>query len=1227
MSEAHPSVDKIFSVALELPSVEARVKYLDEVCGDNPDLRREIERLLNAHPEVGEFMESPAVDISPTVDRTDISERPGTTIGRYKLLQQIGEGGFGVVFMADQQEPIVRRVALKVIKPGMDTKEVVARFEAERQALALMDHPGIARVLDAGTTDSGRPYFVMELVRGIPITEFCEKSNLAISERLQLFVSVCQAIQHAHQKGVIHRDIKPSNVLVTLRDGQPETKVIDFGIAKALNQRLTDRTLFTKFAEVVGTPLYMSPEQAELSSLDIDTRSDIYSLGVLLYELLTGSTPFSKTHMRKAALGELRRIIREDDPPKPSTKISSLGQAAATVAQHRKTDPKKLSNYLSGELDWVTMKALEKDRADRYETANDFARDVQRYLSDEPVEACPPSAVYRFRKFVRRHKAQLATVATIGVVLVLATVVSLYLAVWALHAESVAKDRLDGARRNEEIANKERIAAEKAREFANQQQQIARRQRDVAEQNLYVASMRLGLTDLPVAQIERLQLLLNRYFPHKDLPDFRGWEWYYLLSHCRTDLHTLRAHEGGVLAVAWSPDGKRLASAGKDGTLRIWDSITAKEQNTLHGHEKWVRSLSWSPDNRRLVSGGTDKTIRVWDTSNGAELLCLSGHTKAVLAVAWSPDSHQLASGSQDGTVRIWDALSGLELAVLKGHGNEVTSVAWSPDSQYLISGSADSTIKVWDASKESEIRSMRINSRKINSLDWSPGGQYVATTGLRDWSVRIWHPLSGKLALTLKGDQASISKRLAWRNCVAWSPNGQRLTIGGDDDVIRIWNKDPRGERFELKGHAGVVWQTAWSPDGKRLASASEDGTVRIWEPGALRRNLLSSTGIANSIGNLKWSPDGRRIASVYDHTVCIWDSTMQKEILNLNGHSDTVYGVSWSPDGKYLASCAADATVKIWDLATSRELKTCRGHTSVVWSVAWSPKGGQLASGSQDGTVKLWDTETGDEIRTFRGHSEVVRCVAWSPDGRRLAASHGTSLAVKIWEITTGNEITIVRQHRLGIFNSALAWSPDGRLLALSGSRGLIHVFDWAAEKEVALLRSHKDCLALAWHPTEPRLASGGWDGTIKVWSLDSQSEVLSMPGRGPVAWSPDGQKLAARVLAGCIRIWDASRGYEVAHQQKEYRRSMVYRLLDAGQFDDAISLARNLTAEFPDKLDDRNLLAIAYFRRGCDFQIRGEHRKAIADFDSAIRHDPGYRAAIEQRDSIQERVGKKP
>jgi serine/threonine protein kinase len=449
----------IFTAALEVQPKQ-RAAFLDEACGTDEALRQRVEKLLRFHADASDVLQSP-VEVFGGIHNHPVSEVPGTVIGPYKLLEQIGEGGFGVVFMAEQSAPVRRKVALKIIKPGMDTRQVIARFEAERQALAMMDHPNIAKVLDAGTTgaesleqgagttdddlllaprssllaSSGRPYFVMELVQGVPITEYCDQCSLTTRDRLELFITICQAVQHAHHKGIIHRDIKPTNVLVAIQDGRPAPKIIDFGVAKAVGQRLTDHTLTTAFAQMVGSPLYMSPEQAELSPLGVDTRSDIYSLGVVLYELLTGTTPFEKEQLHAASYDELRRIIREEEPPRPSARISTLAaEMATTVAEHRRTNARHLSQQIRGELDWIVMKCLEKDRNRRYETASSLARDVERYLHDEPVQACPPSVVYRLKKFVRRNK-----IAAAFVLLLIVSVAALAVSNFAIKKERDAK--------------------------------------------------------------------------------------------------------------------------------------------------------------------------------------------------------------------------------------------------------------------------------------------------------------------------------------------------------------------------------------------------------------------------------------------------------------------------------------------------------------------------------------------------------------------------------------------------------------------------------------------------------------------------------------------------------------------------------------------------------------------------------------------------------------------
>jgi eukaryotic-like serine/threonine-protein kinase len=479
----------IFLSALQLESNEERQAFIKERCGADDELRKRLEALLQAHAETGNFLANPA--IGSVSIRAQITEDAGTIVGPYKLLQRIGEGGFGVVYMAEQAEPVRRKVALKIIKPGMDTKDVIARFESERQALALMDHPNIARVLDAGATNSGRPYFVMELVKGVPITDFCDKNHLSVEDRMHLFIPVCLAVQHAHHKGIIHRDIKPSNVMVTLHDGKPVPKVIDFGVAKATSQQLTQKTLFTAYGQMIGTPLYMSPEQAEMSGLDIDTRSDIYSLGVLLYELLTGTTPIEQKRLREAGFAEMQRLIRDIEAPRPSTRLSSLhNDASVLISTNRGTDAKRLSDLLRGDVDWIVMKALEKDRQRRYDTPNALADDIQRFLKHEAIIARPPSTAYRVQKFIQRNKGLAFAAASITSALLLGAVVSTGFALYAnsqLDRAVAAESRLQGSltdaqqERKKAIEERDRaVKAEAAQEELTQQAEQSRKEADAA---------------------------------------------------------------------------------------------------------------------------------------------------------------------------------------------------------------------------------------------------------------------------------------------------------------------------------------------------------------------------------------------------------------------------------------------------------------------------------------------------------------------------------------------------------------------------------------------------------------------------------------------------------------------------------------------------------------------------------------------------------------------------
>jgi eukaryotic-like serine/threonine-protein kinase len=516
----------LFIAALNLDDPAERQAYLQDACGDDSAARRRVAALLQVYENAGSFLESPPASPTSSMASSSPAELCGTIIGPYKLLQSIGEGGMGTVYMAEQTEPVRRKVALKLIKAGMDSRQVLARFSAERQALALMDHPNIARVLDAGTTADGRPFFVMELVKGVPITRYCDEHRLTTRERLELAIPVCQAVQHAHQKGIIHRDLKPSNILIALYDGKPIPKVIDFGVAKATGARLTDQTLFTEFGAVVGTLEYMSPEQAELNQLDIDTRSDIYSLGVLLYELLTGSTPLDRKRLKAAAILELLRVIREEESPRPSTRLSTT-EELPTIAACRSIEPRKLSGLMRGELDWIVMKALEKDRNRRYETANGLAADLRRYLDDEPVQACPPTAAYRLSKFAKKYRTAMAIACAFLAVLMAASVISVWQAVRAYKARTAAVEAYAAELQQRREAQDQRDRALRAEGDAKAN--LTRARAAVEDYLTTISESRLLNSPLPGLQPLRKELLVTalRYYQdfvqrHQDDKDLRA---------------------------------------------------------------------------------------------------------------------------------------------------------------------------------------------------------------------------------------------------------------------------------------------------------------------------------------------------------------------------------------------------------------------------------------------------------------------------------------------------------------------------------------------------------------------------------------------------------------------------------------------------------------------------------------------------------------------------------
>ena len=745
MTEPSPA-EALFFAALEKGTPQERAAYLDAACAHDPDLRQRVERLLAAHPQVGSFLESgpapqpAASDSVPTGLDQDRAEGVGSVLaGRYKLLEQIGEGGMGTVWVAEQTQPVRRKVAVKLIKAGMDTRVVLTRFEAERQALALMDHPNIAKVLDGGTTDTGRPFFVMEYVKGVPFTRYCDDARLSIAQRLALFVPVCQAVQHAHQKGIIHRDLKPSNVLICLYDGNPVPKVIDFGLAKAMHQPLTERTLYTAHGVMLGTPLYMSPEQAELNNLDVDTRTDIYALGVILYELLTGTTPLEKAEFQKAAWHELLRLIKEHEPPRPSARLSASNTLPSLAAQ-RQLEPVKLTRLVRGELDWIVMKCLEKDRSRRYDTATSLARDVERYLTDDVVEARPPSAGYRLRKFARKYRVGLVTTAGFVVLLLASAGISAFLAVKAKRAEGVAEQERIKSQTHAEKA--EHVTVHLWRMFEENSEA-----RSKAE--LHAAGLRvdIALGEIRNSKPEIGMLQLARFLNEPDVhveypiidaminsgtlivelnsgPEFEQLREFATIAILAAgqDLAPLLppiTHDGAELRSSFfNPSGDRLLTLGKDQTARLWDPFHARQLTILRRSDEKVIGAGLSPDGATVFTHSSDGVIRLWEGKNGtlrAEIDPRAEGNKSTRRNLPGPEKHGFSSrikillsnhrlitcedvwkSEKDGNLRpaeLWDAKTGGFIARLGSSTNNLT-YEYVCDGQWIwnddFRGSAD---------------------------------------------------------------------------------------------------------------------------------------------------------------------------------------------------------------------------------------------------------------------------------------------------------------------------------------------------------------------------------------------------------------------------------------------------------------------------------------------------------------------------------------------------------
>jgi WD40 repeat protein/serine/threonine protein kinase len=1108
----------IFKAAVKLPANQ-RAEYLDQACGDNQALRQEVESLLQAHDTAGSFLGHLSNTREETEDNQFLPERPGTVIGSYKLLEQIGEGGFGIVFMAEQQQPIRRKVALKVIKPGMDTRQVIARFEAERQALALMDHPNIAKVLDAGAVGgardegggaretesesispyslspthrpaaviprpsslappSGRPYFVMELVRGQPITDYCDQNSLPIRDRLDLFLHVCQAVQHAHQKGIIHRDLKPSNVLVTHQDGIAVPKIIDFGIAKALCQQLTDKTLYTGFAQLIGTPMYMSPEQAELCGMDVDTRSDIYSLGVLLYELLTSTTPFEQHRLKAVAYDEMRRIIREEEPPKPSTRVSTLGQAARTISIQRQSDPKRLSHLFRGELDWIVMKCLEKDRNRRYDTAGGVARDIERYLHDEPLQACPPSAGYRLRKFLRRNKGPAMAACLVLVVLIGGMIGTIWQAMEATQQRNAKQSALEQS---------QLLSAE----LAFDKGQLLGESGDPSLALLWLAR---SLQLLP-PDAGKLQVAIRT--------NLDAWQ---------RQVNTVRMTlpEEGPFGVAFAPDGKIVTVSVTPGTdtvsVRRRDPITGQSDQplTFSGESLLNVGLTFSRRVDCMLIASPDGTFRLRDLVTGKLVWEKGGQDISdTFGLDFSPDGQKVLIGygvgppqavQRTGKAELIEVATGRRVGPALVHPRPVIAGAFHPDGQSFVTECGN-----WGNSTE-----------KVEAHFWDLDGREIRKP--------LEHP--------------------CMTPAVAFSPDKTKLLTGHWDYKARLWNLAAPQEPIVMQLQ-GPILCVAFSPDGQTLATGSANCSVQLWD--LKGRPLGPALRQGQQVRAVEFSADGKSLlVIVRGNTARLWDLAASARLKQVEILPKALFPLAISPDRQTILTRDADHTVQLRDVATNQPVgKPLPHQRPVLIGGTVVPEGQRQACSSDrqrvltvdaDNEARLWDAQTGQLITPLKPEPEsAFFAAAFSPDSKYIVT--GNAEAAYLWEASTGKRIWKL-EHGSGVWVFSVAFHPEGRMMLLGDSDGFARFRNPNTRETIGPPLSHDSAVfTLAFSPDGRTVLTGDVDQNAQLWDVGTRRRLLNLVGHhgciNDAAFSPDGRFILTGSQDKTARLWDVATG----------------------------------------------------------------------------------------------------
>jgi WD40 repeat protein/predicted Ser/Thr protein kinase len=1102
--ERRARVRTLFDRAVELPSGE-RAAFLDSACGGDAGLRAEVEGLLAFDAEAGgdgpdgDFLKGPLV--CTPLDPTPLPE--AGQINRYRVLRVLGAGGMGTVYEAEQDNPR-RTVALKVIRPDLASPGLVRRFTHEARILGRLQHPGIARVYEAGVTEDGRPYFAMELIRGVPLDEYAGRHDLDAPARLALLARVCDAVQHAHDKGVIHRDLKPANILVD-DDGQPT--VLDFGVARAADAGPQSVGGPTVAGQLLGTPDYMSPEQVSADPADLDARSDVYALGVILFELLAGRLPYP---LRNLPLHEVARVIREQEPP-------ALGSVA---------------RRFRGDVETIVAKALEKDKARRYASAGELAADVRRHLAHEPIRARRVSAAGHLVRWARRQPSLAALLVLLAAVAVGSTVAAVRFRGLvedqrrATAAERWERYRADVAAAAGAVELHDVDAARAALDDAPEEHRRWEWRHFVSR--LDVASLTLRQPDGPLAT-----MAISPDGRHVATAGAGGHAVSLWDAATARLVSRLDGHEAPIRALAFSPDSRLLASGSGDGSVRLWDVAAATPRAVLSGHRAGIEVLSFSADGTRLASGSADREARLWEAATGKVVATLTSRAPREAAAAFrdahevgaalSPDGGRLAAAEGD-VVRVRDVAAGRPLGDLRGHASAVRALAFSPDGTRLVSAARypDLSPRLWDLATGRDVV-LRGHKNTVLAQAFSPDGKRIAT-GSRDRAVGIWDADTGRPVALLPGHTAPVVR-------VLFSPNGAYVVSASWDHTLRLWDATGGDLLAVLDGHRGPVDAAALGADGQRLASLSQDGTVRLWDVAALARNTILR-GHGSFVYDVAFSPDGEHVASAaWDGTVRVWEATTGRQTAVLahpgGGPGSVVVAVMFSPDGKELASVARDDRLRLWDAVTGRclkELPLSSGGAEEGPRLAFRPGGDLLAAGGKDGVIRLWRRGHDGPAQELRGTEGTVLDVAFSPDGATLA-SVGMDRQVRLWDVERREPRVALGGHQRVVYQ--VAFSHDGRLIASCSEDGTVRLWDAGTHEQVAELPHAGPVYGLAFSPDGERLATACRDGTIRLWDPGHRAVVAELRGHTDyvhaVAFSPDGTRLVSGSGDFTVRVWD--------------------------------------------------------------------------------------------------------